>query len=186
MLARNCDRFILLGIILTVVCASVYAQQTVYKWVDEDGVVHFSESPPDEAEAVEVETLITAKPPPYAPPAQPVVKARTVSEMDDEHQSAQPEIESPPLARKTDITEMSLADLDSRCEDVREKMIAPLREAEIAKSKQQEDTDRARCERCYADYGDGGRTVTCGTFPRMFHDRPEWVEAMEERHRRGL
>jgi len=55
--------------------------------VDEDGVVHFSESPPDEAEAVEVETLITAKPPPYVPPAQPVVKARTVSEMDDEHQS---------------------------------------------------------------------------------------------------
>jgi len=109
----------------------------------EDGVVHFSESPPDEAEAVEVETLITAKPPPYVPPAQPVVKARTVSEMDDEHQSAQPEIESPPLARKTDITEMSLADLDRRCEDVREKMIAPLREAEIAKCKQQEDTDPA-------------------------------------------
>ena len=186
MLARNGDRFILLGIILTVVCAGVYAQQTVYKWVDEDGVVHFSESPPDESEAVESEILITAKPPPYVPPAQPVAKARTVSEMDDEYQSAQPEIETPPLVRKIDITEMSLADLDRRCEDVREKMIAPLREAEIAKCKQQEDTDPARCERFYADYGDGGRTVTGGTFPRMFHDLPECVEAMEERHRRGL
>ncbi len=186
MLAKNGDRFILLGIILTVVCASVYAQQTVYKWVDEDGVVHFSESPPDESEAVESEILITAKPPPYVPPTQPVVKARTVSEMDDEHQSAQPEIKTPPLVQKIDITEMSLADLDRHCEDVREKMIAPLREAEIAKCKQQEDTDPARCERFYADYGDSGRTVTGGTFPRMFHDLPECVEALEERHRRGL
>ena len=43
MLAWSVGRFIVLGIILTFVCASGYAQQKVYKWVDEDGVVHFSE-----------------------------------------------------------------------------------------------------------------------------------------------
>ena len=35
-----------MGLILVVACAITYAQQTVYKWVDEDGVVHFSDEPP--------------------------------------------------------------------------------------------------------------------------------------------
>jgi hypothetical protein len=105
--------------------------------------------------------------------------------MDREKQSAQPEIETPPLFRKVDIATLSVADLDRRCEDAREKLIAPLREAEIAKCNQQEDTDPARCERFYADYGDGGRTASGGTFPPMFHDLPECVDALEERRRRA-
>jgi len=185
MLANNVGRVILLGIILTVACASGHAQQTVYKWVDEDGVVHFSDAPPDESEAVETETLTTEKPPPYVAPAQPVVKSPAASEMDREKQSVQPEIETPPLVRKVDIATLSVADLDRRCEDAREKLIAPLREAEIAKCNQQEDTDPARCERFYADYGDGGRTASGGTFPPMFHDLPECVDALEERRRRA-
>jgi len=76
-------------------------------------------------------------------------------------------------------------DLDRRCEDAKEKLIAPLREAEIAKCKRQEDIDPARCERLFADYGDGERTVSGGTFPPMFHDLPECVEALEERSRRA-
>jgi len=185
MLSNNGGQIILLGIILTVVCASVYAQETVYKWVDEDGVVHFSDAPPDESEAVESETLTTAKPPPYVAPAQTVVKSPAASEADGEKQSAQPEIETPPLFRKVDIATLSVADLDRRCEDAREKLIAPLREAEIAKCKQQEDTDPARCERFYVDYGDGGRTASGGTFPPMFHDLPECTDALEERRRRA-
>jgi hypothetical protein len=186
MLTKNGGGVFALGIILTVVCASVYAQQTVYKWVDEDGVVHFTDAPPNESEAVESETLTTAKPPPYVPPAQTTIKSPSASETDVENQSAQREIQIPPLVKEIDITEMSLADLDRRCEDVREEMIAPLREAEIAKCKQTETTDPARCERFWADYGDGGRTASGGFRPRMFHDLPECVEAWEERNRRGL
>jgi len=48
-----------IGIILTVVCASACAQQKVYKWVDEEGVVHFSEEPPDNSPKDEVETFTT-------------------------------------------------------------------------------------------------------------------------------
>ena len=185
MLANNGGRVILLGIILMVACASVNAQQTVFRWVDEDGVVHFSDAPPDESAAVESETITTEKPPPYVTPAQPVVKSPAASEMDREMQSVQPEIETPPLVRKVDIATLSVADLDRRCEDAREKLIAPLREAEIAKCNQQEDTDPARCERFYVDYGDGGRTASGGTFPPMFHDLPECVDALEERRRRA-
>ena len=185
MLANNGGRVILLGIILTVACASVNAQQTVFRWVDEDGVVHFSDAPPDESEAVESETFTTEKPPPSIAPAQPVVKSPAASETEGEKQSAPPEIETPPLVRKVDIATLSVADLDRRCEDAREKLIAPLREAEIAKCNQQEDTDPARCERFYADYGDGGRTASGGTFPPMFHDLPECVDALEERRRRA-
>ena len=68
MLANNDGRVILLGIILMVACASVNAQQTVFRWVDEDGVVHFSDAPPDESAAVESETITTEKPPPYVAP----------------------------------------------------------------------------------------------------------------------
>jgi hypothetical protein len=37
---------LVLGIVLTFFCESVCAQKTVYKWVDEDGVVHYGEEPP--------------------------------------------------------------------------------------------------------------------------------------------
>jgi hypothetical protein len=153
--------------------------------VDEDGVVHFSDAPPDESAAVQSETFTTEKPPTYVAPTQLVVKSPATSETDREKQSVPPEIETPPLVRKVDITTLSVVDLNRRCEDAREKLIAPLREAEIAKCKQTETTDPARCERFYADYGDGGRTISGGTFPPMFHDLPECVDALEERRRRA-
>ena len=65
MLSGNVDRLLALGIILTLVCTGVSAQQKVYKWVDKDGVTHFSDAPPDESERVEAETL-TTKPAPTA------------------------------------------------------------------------------------------------------------------------
>ena len=183
---KNRSGVFALGIILTVVCASVYAQQTVYKWVDEEGVVHFSEEPPSESPKVEVEVITTDPAPPYVPPAQTTIKSPSVSETDVENQSVQPETQIRSLVKEIDITQMSLADLDRRCEDAREERIAPLREDEIAKCIQTETGDQAWCEIFWADYGDGGRTVSGGTFPRMFHDLPECVEAWEERNRRGL
>ena len=85
---------------------------------------------------------------------------------------------------KTDISEMSIADLDLRCDEAREKMIAPLREVEIAKYKQDKREDPAFCERFNADFGDGGRTVSGSIRPRMFADLPECLEATAETNRR--
>jgi len=175
-----------LGIILTVVCASVYAQQTVYKWVDEEGIVHFGEEPLGESSKVEVEVFTTDPAPPYEPPAQTTIKSPSASESDVENQSAQPEVQIRPLVKKIDITEMSLADLDRRCEDAREERIAPSREAEIAKCIQTGTGDQAWCDAFWADYGDARRTVSGVLIPRLFHDLPECVEALEERNRRGL
>jgi len=173
-----------LGIILTVVCASAYAQQTVYKWVDEDGVVHFSEEPPVESPEVEVDVITTDPAPRYVPPAQTTIKSPSASATHVENQSAQPETQVRPLIKEIDIAEMSLADLDRRCEDAREKRIAPLREAEIAKCVQTETGDQAWCETFWADYGDPRQTVSGGLIPRLFHDLPECIEAWEERNRR--
>ena len=185
MFTINNGRVFALAIILTFVAASADAQQTVYKWVDKDGVVHFSDTPPEEAESGEPETLTTAPPRSDVPVAQPAAKAPTVSEAGDEKQSARPEIETPPLVENARISEMSLADLDRRCEEVREEMIAPLREAEIASCKQDKRNDPAWCERFNADYGEGGRTITGAVRPRMFDDLPECVDAQQERNRRG-
>jgi len=164
--------------------ASVYAQQKVYKWVDEEGVVHFSEEPPGESPEAEVETFTTDPAPPYVPPAQTTIKSPSASETHVENQSAQPETQTPPPVREIDITAMSLADLDHRCEDAREKKIAPLRAAEIAKCIETETGDQAWCETFWADYGDPTRTVSGTLTPRLFHDLPECVEALDERHRR--
>ena len=185
MLTKNGGAVLAFGIILTVACASVNAQQTVYKWVDEDGVVHFSEEPPGESPKAEVEVFATDPAPPYVPPAQTTIKSPSASETDVEKQSAQPEIQIPPRVKEIDITEMSLADLDRRCEDAREEKIAPLKEAEIAKCIQTETGDQAWCETFWADYGDSQRTASGGLLPRLFHDLPECVEAWEERNRRG-
>ncbi|MBV8342282.1 MAG: DUF4124 domain-containing protein [Gammaproteobacteria bacterium] len=45
---------------------------TVYKWVDENGVIHYSDQPHANAEKVQIQTLQTYKPPAadLAPPAQ--------------------------------------------------------------------------------------------------------------------
>jgi hypothetical protein len=186
MSTKNGGVFFALCIILTVVYASVYAQQTVYKWVDEEGVVHFGDAPPEESEAVESETFTTEKSPPYAPPAQTAIKSPSDSETDVEIQSAQPKTQIRPPVKEIDIAEMSLADLDRRCEDAREERIAPLREAEIATCIQTETGDQAWCENFWSDYGDPRRTASGHLIPRMFHDLPECLEALEERNRRGL
>jgi len=166
-----------LGVILTIIAASAYAQNTVYKWVDEEGVVHFSESPPDESEAANVEILTTAKSPPYVPPAEPAVKSPATAETDLTDHSAQPVDKTPAPVKTTDITMMSRAELNRRCEEEREKRIAPLRKAEIAKCIKQDGKDPAYCQRFFASYGSAGRTIH-GTFrPRMFHDLPECIEA---------
>ena len=178
--------FLVLGIILTVVCASAYAQQKVYKWVDEEGVVHYSESPPGESPKAEIETFTTEPAPPYVPPAQTTTKSPSASETAVEKQSAQREIQIHPPVKEIDISEMSLADLDRRCEDAREERIAPLRAAEIANCIKTETGDQAWCATFWADYGDSRRTASGDVFPAMFHNLPECVEAWEERNLRAL
>jgi len=175
---------ITIAIALTVVCAGAYAEKTVYKWVDENGVVHFSDAPPAEANPAEAETIVIPKSPSVSAPAQPVARPTTVSQQSDNNQSKKPAAKTPQLFGQTDITKLSLGDLDRRCEEAREKMIAPLRAAEIAKCKQDKREDPAWCERFNADFGDGGRTVSGSIRPRMFDDLPECVEALEEKNRR--
>ncbi len=80
---------------------------------------------------------------------------------------------------------MSVPDLDLRCDEAREEMIAPLRETAIAECKQDKRRDPEWCERFNADFGEGGRTESGSIRPRMFDDLPECIEALEEKNRRG-
>ena len=67
------------------------------------------------------------------------------------------------------------AELDAACETVRQKNLAPLRRDlidECVKKKQR--SDRAACERLYADYGE--RT---GSQDPLFYDLPECVKAFQ-------
>jgi hypothetical protein len=79
----------------------------------------------------------------------------------------------------------SLEDLQQRCQEAREKKIAPLREAAIEEcaSSRRSTRTRADCERLYADFGEGGGTVDGGGRPAMFIDLPECVEYFEAQNR---
>ena len=185
MMYKNCGFLIAAGLILAVACASTFAQQTVYKWVDENGVVHFSEEPPKVPPDVKVEVVTTDPAPPTVPKASTKVKSPPPTTAQVESQSTQPEPQLPPLVEQVDITGMSLEELDRRCEDAREAMIAPLRAAEIEKCIQTGTGDQAWCETFWADYGEPTRTKAGTLTPRMFHDLPECLDAWNERNRRG-
>jgi hypothetical protein len=177
---------IILGFILTITFASTYAQQTVYKWVDEDGVVHFDEEPPKASPDVKVTVITTDPSPPPVPRAATTVESPPPATAKPEKQSKQMATELPSLAGKVDITETSLQELDRRCEDAREAMIAPLREAEIVNCIQTGTGDQAWCETFWADYGAPVRTKSGSFTPGLFYDLPECVDAWNERNRRGL
>ena len=162
-----------------VVAVNVSAQQVVYKWTDEDGVVHFGESPPP---GVQAERIVTSAPPtaPAAPaPAQAAPQAPAA-----DVPAAQPQANMPERAEVTPTSEMSLAELEARCEAEREKLIAPLRQAEIERCQAQPRTDPQACVRMNATFGDPVRTANGTMTPRMFHDIPPCLEAHNARSRR--
>lgn len=185
-MVKSSGFLIAIGFILTVACTNTSAQQTIYKWVDEDGVVHFSEEPPKVSPDVNVEVVTTDPSPPPAPRAATSVKAPLAATASVESQSTQAEPQMPPLVRQVDITQMSLEDLDRRCEEAREVMIAPIRAAQIENCVQAGTGDQEWCENFWADYGASSRTPSGEFIPGMFYDLPECTEAWEERNRRGL
>jgi hypothetical protein len=74
-----------------------------------------------------------------------------------------------------------VAALEAKCEAEREAKIKPLRDAEIAKCKADQNNDPAYCERFWKDYGNSVRTANGGTVPRMFGDLPICVAAFKAR-----
>ena len=171
---------IMLLVSLLVAASGVAAQQTVYKWVDEDGVIHFGESPPDGVTAERIVTDAAPPPQPAAPTISPQPQAAPQPSRPAAPKAVNPADDAPPP-----VSEVSLAELDARCDAAREAKIAPLREAEIENCKAQPRSDPNFCEQFNADFGDGGRTLRGAVRPRMFDDLPECVQALEERNRRG-
>ncbi len=169
------------GLVLALFCAGAWAQQTVYKWVDKDGVIHLSDAKPPESEAVEIEVITTAPAPPVPTQATPVQQPR---QRGSGNVSAAPLPEDPLPVVRYDITDMTLDELDARCDQARETRIAPLREAEIEKCKADRRNDPAWCERFNATFGDASRTADGTMGIRMFDDLPECVDALNERNRR--
>ena len=180
MRARQAAVCLVLGLTAALTCGAAFSQQTVYKWTDEDGVVHFGEQPPA---GVDAERITTAAGPERPPPAPAPAMAMPEAEADEP--AVNPRDDPVPAAEVTSVADLSLQELDARCERAREAKIAPLRAAEIESCKRDTRNDPAWCESFNADFGEGGRTVTGAIRPRMFDDLPECVEALDERNRRG-
>jgi hypothetical protein len=79
--------------------------------------------------------------------------------------------------------EAAVKALENKCEEAREVLLKPLREAEIARCKSKPESDPAYCERYWRNYGNA-TLISNGTMgPRMFFDLPECVAAEEARHK---
>jgi hypothetical protein len=74
-----------------------------------------------------------------------------------------------------------VAALEAKCEAEREAKIKPLRDAEIAKCKADQNNDPEYCERFWKGYGNSMRGANGGTIPRMFGDLPICVAAFNAR-----
>lgn len=183
----TCGSGAVLILCVGVALASVHAlgqEKKIYRWVDENGVVHYEDALPNDVQNVETRTLTPSPQPPAraSTPTEPAIEsAAATAKM--EPASYEPVSEAE-FEGGVDITKLSLAELDQRCDDAREAKISPLREAEIARCQADKRNDPDWCERFNADYGDGGRTQTGAVRPRMFDDLPECVDALSERNRR--
>ncbi len=172
-----------LALSAALIAAGVSAQETsVYRWVDEDGVVHYSDAPPEDGS--EAETRAVKPVPPSAPPPARAQRPAPPPPSPVEREAPIAPVAEVATPTPVDVAGLSLAELEQRCEAAREMRIAPLREAEIARCKADGRSDPDWCERFHADYGDGGRTASGVFRPRMFDDLPECVEALRERNRR--
>ncbi|MEA3275094.1 MAG: hypothetical protein U9Q81_07385 [Pseudomonadota bacterium] len=83
--------------------------------------------------------------------------------------------------------EASLEELKQRCEQAREREIAPLRQAAIEECVSSRRSTRTRddCERIHDGFGEGGGTATGGFRARMFNDLPECLEYFQAQDEGG-
>jgi hypothetical protein len=157
--------------------------QQIYRWVDENDVVHYGETVPAGVEDFEPMNLEPAPPAPAAAPQPPAATVRAERAPSQRSRPATaPAVEAAPAQRPED---MSLDALDRACEAARESAIAPLRAAAIEECKAQPRADPAYCERYYATFGDAVGIRPGVVTPRMFDDLPACVTATEERSRRA-
>lgn len=95
MFARNAGQILITAVALAAFCSSANAEKTVYKWVDAEGHVHFSDAPPPGANPADAETLVIPKSPAYEAPAQPAVASAAAAAPVEEKQAMQPGNEVP-------------------------------------------------------------------------------------------
>ena len=167
---------VVLATILSISANGQALAQEVFKWTDENGVVHYGDSVPDSVEdyeRVSISPSLTAIPAP--------VQTLPTERDEPAPQTAKP---STPTAAPQPVSAMSLEELDQVCEAAREREIAPLRQAAIEECKASPRSDPAYCERFNATFGDAIYLPSGATRPRMFNDLPECVQAEQERRSR--
>jgi hypothetical protein len=171
---------------LAVYSSSLMAQ-SIYKWVDDNGVVHFGDTVPLGTEVFERVTLM-ASPAATAAPDIATEDTPVESQLSAPAESGRVNRELPASLPETiAISEMSIEALNARCEDAREAAIAPLRDAAIQECKVQNPrNDPGYCDRFYATFGDAVRLADGRMSARMFDDLPECLAADAEWRRRSL
>jgi len=151
----------LMMVFTAIITASFTAgAQEVYKNVDHQGVVEFSDQPSPGAKAVAVKPNVVL--------VEPVKSSSPVS--------AGP-AEKPDAVATGSDRESTPAQLDAECEAARERKLAPERAKYIEECVRDKVKDsREACERFYSDHG-----ARSGNRAPLYYDLPECVRAFEFR-----
>ncbi|MEO0973845.1 MAG: DUF4124 domain-containing protein [Pseudomonadota bacterium] len=156
---------------------------TYFRWTDENGTIHITDQAPKGVDYQEISVSsggTRAQPIPQSVPSTPPV----VTPSAPVSSAASESFEQSPATPTRE--QMTLEQLDARCEAARQARIAPLRAEQIASCQEDGTNDPDWCERYFADYGNGGRRRNGRYRPRMFEDIDECLEAASERRRRKI
>jgi hypothetical protein len=86
-----------------------------------------------------------------------------------------------PSGDKRSKKKMSLGQLDTLCEEEREKRLKPERDKLISDCIKRGDKQEEWCENYYADWGDAKRIDTVSMRPALYYNLPECIAAKEAR-----
>lgn len=185
-------------VVIFILSIAVTMGAEIYKWIDSDGDIHYSDSPPNEQKSEKLQVM-------PGPGEEEIEKAQQQADhliketeeprkKESDPQNNNPKEEDLPEIDVEPKEPLSLEELDQRCEDAREEKIAPLREAAIQEcvvKKRRASDGLEYCKRFHKDFGEGfviynPQGQRTGAQARMFADLPECTEAFNARRENRL
>ena len=167
MITKSCFWLVLAAAI----SMDVFAAE-IYKTVDENGAVVFSDKKTHDAETIKVQpNVVDSK--------KPAIPAAHTQDTSKKQTSTMPKGSQNKVAESGTKSAVTQAELDKQCEMARERKLKPMREKLIEECVTEKRKDRDYCTRFYATYGDQIHHANGVVQPRMFHDLPECLKAFE-------
>ncbi|MEM1411116.1 MAG: DUF4124 domain-containing protein [Pseudomonadota bacterium] len=152
--------------------ANPMAALAICKWVDEDGVTHFADVCPEEADADQVELAPEPTEEQALEAEQRAAASRATLATGDDGEEALDPADTAGATASAQFAGRSLTELEQLCEAAREARLAPERE-QLINECVAGGRDRGYCTRFHQDHGDPQRISVNMVRKALYYDLPE-------------